>query len=169
MALMRFGVQNRRALQRGYFESSVNKGHKHSGSIFPPVMDVKQGAICLSLIIISLTYLYFKCHRSYCSSNYSSSIYFSFFSRQISSSWRPTFFERPFIFYPKRSVSVLSHLPAEGRRLDGTFTFTLTWSSQYYKIVMIIICYFTVEEIKLCEVKNLPKFLWLICGANTIS
>lgn len=128
MALMKSGVQNGRALPRGYFESSINKGHKYSDSIFLPVMDVKQGAICLSLIIISLTYLYFKCHRSYCSSNYNSSIYFSFSLDRFQAAEDPLFFERPFFFFfdPKRSVSVLSHQPSEERRLAGTFTFALT-------------------------------------------
>ena len=50
LALLNFGAQDRRALQRGCFEHIISKDHAYNDSIFSPVMDVRKGTSCVSTI-----------------------------------------------------------------------------------------------------------------------
>lgn len=66
MALLKSGAQERRALQRGHFDSIISKGRKYGDSVSSPVMGVKKGAVCLSPTnFISLQYRYLEFHQSY--------------------------------------------------------------------------------------------------------
>lgn len=50
LALLKSGAQDRRALERGYFECIISKDHTYNDSVFSPVMDVKKGTVCVSPI-----------------------------------------------------------------------------------------------------------------------